>query len=131
MNSNTGSPPGRELPLRIPVASPFHFMAQRMMISSSSSHSPCSEGADLGRRRFVGAAVATLATGAAAGRAASAALGDCLDPAGLQGTPAERLSRLATGADAVSEPPPTRRGTPVTGSFAGVIRRVDVPRGEA
>ena len=73
------------------------------------------------RRRFVAGAVATLATAAAAGRAAAAGLGDCFDPAALVGTPTERFSRRATVADAVSEPSPARRGTPVTGALAEVI----------
>src|SRR5882672_10361701 len=80
----------------------------------------------LTRRRFV-AAAAALATGMAAGPVT--AFADCFDPAALAGEPGERVAHRA--AAAVTEPPPARPGSPVTGPLAGVIRRVDVPAGHA
>ena len=89
----------------------------------------CACGNDHGfsRRRFL-AGMTAVAAGVAAQTALASPLGACL-PA-LPGNPAERLSRRAGKSDAVSEPSPAARATPITGALAGAIRGVELPAGE-
>jgi peptidoglycan/xylan/chitin deacetylase (PgdA/CDA1 family) len=84
----------------------------------------------LTRRRLVYAAAMSLAAGLVARPALAKSFADCFDPADLAGVPGERSKRPATAADAVPQPSAAPPGAPVTGAFAGIIRRVDVPSGE-
>ena len=86
---------------------------------------------NLSRRAVLGGMVAAAGL-AVAGRFAPASAGaaECWTPADLAGTPAEKLERRPTAADAFAMPEPASAGPAVAGGLAGVIRRVNLPAGD-
>ena len=68
------------------------------------------------------------AAGTLAGMGAARAA--CWTPAELKAAPGEALRRRPTAADAIARPTPAAALAPLTGTRAGIIRRVDLPAGE-